>query len=315
MLKKNLLIAVVLNVIIVGFEIVFGVLSNSMALIADALHNFGDVIAIIIALIAVVFSEKKASRSMSYGFIRSEMMAGFVNSLFLLLTMLFIAYESILRLFKPAEVNGITMIIVAGVALAANLLSAVLIRGKGHVGHSHGHSHRHDHQSDDNMNIRAAYIHLVSDAGLSFGVILGGALILFFKIPLIDPLLSILFTLFILAECVRIIRTTFLSLMDATGSDLDAIENRILSHKEIVSIHDVHLSKPSSRDVYFSAHVVFKDKITLKQIESLFEKLRGELMTYGVTHSLFQPETEKYHKKETLCEPHCDDIAAPGGKP
>lgn len=307
MQKRKLAIAVILNMLIVVSEIVFGMMSNSMALIADALHNFGDVISIIIALIAVIFSEKKASRNMSYGFIRSEMMAGFVNSLFLLFTMMFIAYESILRLFKPGEVNGLTMIIVAAVAFIANLLSAKLIGDSGHHhGHSHGPDHGRDHTEDENMNIRAAYIHLISDAGLSLGVILGGTLILFFKIPLIDPVFSLLFTLFILVECVRIIRVTFLSLMDATGKDLDAIEKKILSHKEVVSIHDIHLSKPSSKDVYFSAHIVLKDRTTLDQIEALLEKLRKDLQKFGVTHSLFQPETEKYHNEEKLCQAHCD---------
>lgn len=313
MQKNKMVIAVILNMLIVVSEILFGLFSNSMSLIADALHNFGDVISLIIALIAIILGEKKASRSMSYGFIRSEMMAGFVNSLFLLFTMLFIAYESILRLFKPQEVNGLAMVIVAAVALAANLLSALLIQGKDRH-HSHGHGHHHEHGRDhtrghgeeENMNIRAAYIHLISDAGLSLGVILGGALILFLKIPLIDPIFSLLFTLFILAECVRIIRVTFLSLMDATGTNLDAIEKKILSHREVKSIHDVHLSKPSSKDTYFSAHIVLNDRIPLGRIEALLEKLRVELRKYGVTHSLFQPETEKYHNEETLCQTHCE---------
>jgi cobalt-zinc-cadmium efflux system protein len=303
MSKSKLYLAITLNLLIVTAEILSGLFANSMSLVADALHNFGDVISLIIALIALVFSKKKPTREMTYGFIRSEMMAGFVNSLFLLFSMIFIVYGSAVRLFHPGDVNGTAMIVVAAIALGANIFSAMLVRD---AGNPHGHDHSHSHGAEDeDMNMKAVYIHLVSDAGISLGVILGGVLILLFKIPLIDPIFSILFTLFILYECVKMIRVTFLSLMDAAGKNLDEIEKKILSHHDVLSLHDVHLSKPSSRDVYFTAHLVLKDGTSLKRIEELFESLRGELRAYGVTHPLFQPETEKYHNDERACQPHC----------
>jgi cobalt-zinc-cadmium efflux system protein len=300
--RKKLYIAIALNLLIVIAELISGLFANSMSLVADALHNFGDVISLIIALIAVIFSQKKPTRAMTYGFIRSEMMAGFVNSLFLLFSMLFIGYESVLRLLKPVEPNGTVMIVVAAIALAANLFSALLIRDKGKP-RAHDHSHGGE---DGDMNMKAAYIHLVSDAGISLGVILGGVLILLFRIPLIDPILSLMFTLFILYECVKLIRITFLSLMDAAGKNLDEIEKKILAHGEVLSLHDVHLSKPSSKDVFFTAHLVIRDGTSLNRIEELFETLRKELREFGVTHALFQPETGKYHNEEKACQPHCD---------
>jgi cobalt-zinc-cadmium efflux system protein len=302
--RKKLYLAIALNLLIVAAELLSGLFANSMSLVADALHNFGDVISLVIALIAVIFSRKKPTRAMTYGFIRSEMMAGFVNSLFLLFSMIFIAYESVMRLLKPVEPNGTVMMAVAAVALAANVFSALLIRDLG-VPHNHDHSHSHGREDQD-MNLKAVYLHLVSDAGISLGVIVGGALILFFRIPLIDPIFSLVFTLFILYECIKVIRVTFLSLMDAAGKNLDEIEKKVLSHREVLSLHDVHLSRPSSRDVYFTAHLVVRDGTSLNHIEKLFETLRKELRDFGVTHPLFQPETEKYHKDEKACEPHCD---------
>lgn len=313
MLKTKVIFVIMLNSIIVGVEILFGLLANSMALITDAMHNFGDILSIIIALFAIIFSERRATRNMTYGYIRSEMMAGFINSLFLILTMGYILYESIIKLMKPASVNGITMIIVAGIALIANTLSAFLL--KDHNLHTHAEckedsdsqdKEKNEHTAHEDLNIKAAYIHLLSDIGISLCVVVGGIVIFLFKITIIDSIFSIIFSIYIVFEAIKIFKKTFFSLMDASVDNLGQIENQILSHKEIISIHDIHISKPASKDTYFSAHIIIKEGNNLEKIEELFEILRCELKDYGVTHALFQPETDKYHNLDSLCQSHYD---------
>ncbi len=297
--KPKFFTVIALNSLIVIGEIIFGNLANSTALIADALHNLGDVLTLIIALIAFIFSEKKASRAMTYGYIRSEMMAGFVHSIFLLFTMGFIIWEAATKILNPSPVGSIYMIIAALTAFFANAASAYLLRGAKHQHKDHTHEERHE-----DMNIAASYLHLLSDAGFSIGVVIAGVLILFLNIPIIDPIITILFSLFIIYQSLGIFKKTFFSLMDAAPNNLKGIVRRILKHKEIKSIHDIHIIQPSSQDLLFSAHLVLDSRVSLGKIEILFEALRCELAEFGVTHTLFQPETEKYHNADTLCQSH-----------
>ncbi len=304
MQKTKILLVILLNSAIVSAEVYFGTLANSMALITDALHNFGDVLSIIIAFIAILFSEKKASRKMTYGYIRSEMMAGFINSLFLVLAMSYVLFESIMRLLHPSDVNGVYMIAVAGIALLANGLSAYLLKDFREEAENVCREEGEKDLDHENLNIKAVYLHLLSDAVVSLGVVIGGLAIYFLRLYIFDSIFSILFSIFILTESVKLFRTTFLSLMDAASKNLDKIEDKILSHKEIKSIHDIHISRPSSKEMFFSAHIVFETGIDLDEIESLFEIIREELKELGITHTILQPETGKYHNSDSLCQSH-----------
>jgi len=294
--KNRFIIAIILNSLIVVIEIISGLISGSVSLITDAFHNFGDVLALIISLIALLYREKKATLKMTYGYIRSEMMGGFVHSFFLILSMLFIFTESIQRIIKPSTVNSIYMIVIASIAFLINAISAFLIKDKPHL-------HK-DKEAHEDLNIKASFVHLLGDALFSLGVVSGGILMLIFNIQYIDPILSIIFSIIIIAESIDILKKTFLSLMDAAPEQLNKITNQILSHSEIKSIHDIHIIKPSSKDIHFSAHIVLKKALSLEKIENLLEVLRCELASFGITHILFQPETEKYHNSEYLCQSH-----------
>ncbi len=298
MTKSRFLTAITLNSLIVAGEVFLGFMANSIALLTDAFHNFGDVLSLAIALIAFIYSGKKATREMTYGYLRSEMLAGFVHSLFLLLSMAVIIYGAAGRLFRTVQVNSGYMIITAMAAFSVNLFSALLFRVNGH---DHG---KEGHEAHENMNISASYLHLISDAGLSLGVAAGGVLIMIFHIPFIDPAIAILFSLFVAGGSLRILKRTFLSLMDAAPANTEDIVCKILTHKAVKSVHDIHIIKPSSKDMYFSAHLVLDRSFRLETIESLFEELRCDLADFGITHAIFQPETEKYHASDNLCQSH-----------
>jgi cobalt-zinc-cadmium efflux system protein len=125
-----------------------------------------------------------------------------------------------------------------------------------------------------------------------------------FHVSFIDPMIAILLAGTVISRSLGIFKGTFLSLMDAAPSNLDDMIGKIMSHKVIKSIHDIHIIAPSSKDMYFSAHVVLAKNFNLEKIEALFEELRCHLDDFGITHSLFQPETEKYHAIDNLCRSH-----------
>jgi cobalt-zinc-cadmium efflux system protein len=331
MLKARVILVLALNLVIVAAEVFAGVAGHSMSLLADAVHNLGDCMGIVIALVAIIYREKRATREMTWGYVRSEMMAGFLNSVTLIAGMGLVVFGAVKRLLTPESVNGPAMIVVASAALVANLLSVFLLRGTGLAGHmhvhGHGHEDAHDHKHDHgfhhehehehsgkahghsegeapDMNIRAAYLHLISDAAVSLGVILGGVGIFFLHWNWLDPVLSLVFTLLILQESVSVLRVTFLSLMDAGSENLDRIEGAILARPEILSIHDIHITRPSSRDLIFSAHLVLRENYPLETVDGILESLRGELVALGVTHSLFQPESSCFHGDDPLCCSH-----------
>ncbi len=307
--KKILLIGL-LNISIVIAEIIFGIFSNSLALITDALHNLGDVLALGIAFLAAHYMSKEASSKMTFGFVRSEMMAAFVNSAFLCVTMIFVLFESVKRFLNPLEIEATQVIWVATIALVANGISAYLLRGEHHHHHDHDHHHEHEehceheHHHHDDLNVKAAYLHMLGDAAISLGVIIGAVASLYLKTPYIDPLLSLLFGAYILKSSYEVLRHSFDSLMDSNKQGTNKIESILLEFDEIHSLHDVHMTAPSSKDRFFSAHVVLKNDLSLSMTEELLERMRERLKHSGITHSILQPETIKYANNHGYCCSH-----------
>ena len=182
--EKNLLAAVILNFTITAVEIVGGLLSNSLALLSDAIHNLGDGLAVLLAYIAHRISKRDSNTRKTFGYKRVEILAAFVNAVILVAICLFLIWEAVERFRNPAPIKGVIMFSVAGVGLLANLVAVILLRG----------------DSKKNINIRAAYLHLLGDTLSSLVVIAGGILIWKFEIYWIDPLITVLISLYILKE-------------------------------------------------------------------------------------------------------------------
>ena len=170
-----------------------------MALIADAFHNLGDVLALFISLIAIIYGAKKASESMTFGYIKAEIMAAFINSLFLIITMIFILVESINRFVNPTEINAPIVIFASLIALLINAYSTILLK-QNDIGHHHENDEKEHHNEHADMNIKSAYLHMLGDAVISLSVAVGGAIIYFFGIVAIDSVLSVIFSIYIIKE-------------------------------------------------------------------------------------------------------------------
>ncbi|NQY53568.1 MAG: cation transporter [Campylobacteraceae bacterium] len=306
--EKKILWIIVFNLVIIISEVVFGLISNSFALIADALHNTGDVIAIVITYVALRLGSRTSTFKYTFGFLRAEMMAAFVNTLFLYVTMLVMIYVSIQRFFNPEIIEPLYMITVGSVAVIANGISAYLLNNMGvsscsSHSHEHNHSHSHSHDNED-ANIKSAYLHMLSDALISFGVIVAGIFIYFFKIYYIDSILTIVFSVYILFHSYGLLKKSFLSLMDINITSIKEkeLDDIILQDSRVIEYNDLHISKPSSKYNFISFHLVVNDDLEhINEIEELKNKIIHELEHYSFNHILIVVDNKDKIKNNKLC--------------
>ncbi|HZK40276.1 MAG TPA: cation diffusion facilitator family transporter, partial [Atribacterota bacterium] len=206
--EKNLIITMVLNFIITLVEVIGGLLSGSLSLLSDALHNFSDGISVIVTFIALRLSKRENTLKNTFGYKRAEILAALFNSSFLIIISFFLFKEAYLRIQHPQNIDSKIMIAVALVGLAANTISVFLLKSG----------------SKDNINIRSAYIHLFSDSLSSLGVIIGGILIYYFNIAIIDPILTFIIGAYVLKEGFDILKKSTDILMEKTPAQINILE-------------------------------------------------------------------------------------------
>lgn len=272
----RLVITMLLNFVITIVQIIGGILSGSLALISDALHNFSDGVSIIISYIALRLRQKDNSHRHTFGLKRAEILAAVINASVLIVIYIFLFYEAILRFSKPHKIEAGTMTIVALVGLAANIIGTLLLK----------------RDSANSINIRSSYIHLLSDAVSSVAVIIGGLAIAVWNVSWIDPLLTILIGLYIIKESYDILGEAIHVLMEGAppAISLDVIKEEVEKFSEVEDIHHIHIWTVGDNDIHLEAHVNISDmkisesdKLRMK-IEQLFES------KFGIYHITLQFE-------------------------
>jgi cobalt-zinc-cadmium efflux system protein len=275
--QRNLLLSALLNLGITAAEIAGGLISNSLALLSDALHNLGDTSAVIIAYLANRISKRDYSDKKTFGYKRIEILAALLNAVVLLVIIIYLFIEAFHRLKDPEPIKGLVMFVVAVIGFAGNLVSVLLLK----------------RDSVRNINVRAAYLHLLGDTISSILVIVSAVFIYFLKVFWIDPLVTILLGLYLLKETWEILRQALGILMQETpqGLDLAAIKKELESLPEIDNIHHVHVWNLTDREIHFECHVDLKDDVRISETESLNEKIRTLLSTrFGIAHITVQHE-------------------------
>jgi cobalt-zinc-cadmium efflux system protein len=233
-LEMNLFITMGLNFLITAVEVAGGILSGSLALLSDAMHNFSDGIAIIVSYSAIRLSKKPRTLKYTFGLKRAEILAAVINASTLIIISFFLIKEAVERFAHPTPITGDLMLVVAVVGLVANVIGTMLLK-KG---------------SRDNINIRAAYVHLLSDAISSLAVVAGAICIMAFNITWIDPVLTILISLYILKETYEIVKESV---------DVNAVQKALEAIPGVKNIHHVHLWKLNDADTHFEAHIDVDD--------------------------------------------------------
>lgn len=275
--ERNVLLSVGLNLVITCAEVVGGLVSGSLALLSDALHNFSDCVSLVISYLALRLSRRENSLRLTYGYRRAEILAALFNASVLLVVVFFLFREALARIQNPSPIRGGLMIAVAAAGLAANLAAVLLLRRDA----------RH------NLNLKSAYLHLLADTLSSVGVILAGILIVLFRIAWIDPLLTIAIGLYVLIESWDIIKQALKILMQATPEHIDilAIQRQIEALPEVVNLHHVHVWQVTEHEIHFEGHVDVCEDMSISRASALIRAIEGMLRErFGIEHSTIQVE-------------------------
>jgi cobalt-zinc-cadmium efflux system protein len=276
--ERNLFITIGLNLFITVIQVVGGIISGSLSLISDAMHNLSDAAAIIITSISLRLSKKPKTTKYTFGLKRAEILAAVINSSTLIIISFFLIKEAIDRLNEPTQIAGSLMLIVAIVGFIPNVIGASLLK-KG---------------SEKNINIRAAYFHLVSDAISSVAIIIGAIFIITYKVYWIDPILTILIAFYILVETYKILKESVDILMMSNTEKINLDEIKLFVEKipGVKNIHHIHLWKLNDNDTHFEAHIEVED-MKVSRTTEIQKIISKELHNrYEINHTTLQFECE-----------------------
>lgn len=275
--NRSLLLATFLNALITIVEIAGGILSNSFALLSDALHNFSDTIAVFLAYIANKISQRKPTIQKTFGFRRVEILAAMLNGIVLIVICIFIFIEAWHRLKNPEPINGLIMTIVAIIGLIANFIAMAFLQP----------------HKNNNLNVKAAYLHLIGDTLSSVVVVIGGIVIYWFHILWLDPVLTFIIGLYILKETWDIIKQAYLILLQATPPelDLDLLKTELEALPEVENIHHVHAWKLNDSRIHFECHIDLKQDFLVSETEKILFKIKDLLKDeFSIEHTTIQFE-------------------------
>lgn len=289
--KKVLLISFLIITVYMIVEAIGGYLTNSLALLADAGHMLSDAISLAIALIAFKLGEKVASKSKTFGYKRFEILASVLNGVTLIVIALFIFYEAIGRFANPPEVATTGMLTISIIGLAINVLVAwIMVRGA---------------DVEENLNMRGAYLHVISDMLGSVGAIIAALLIMFFGWGWADPLASVIVAILVLRSGYHVSKAAIHVLMEGTPENVDVndVIQTIEEVNGIQSIHDLHVWTITSGLNALSCHAVVDDQLTIAESENVLRKIEHDLEHLGIMHVTIQLETEAHkHDNSILCK-------------
>jgi len=272
--NKAFSIGIALNIAYIVVEVIYGVLSNSMALIADAGHNLSDVLGLLLAWGASYLAKTAVTSSRTYGLRKSTVLAAFLNALILLIAVGAISVEAVRKMIYPEPIGGTTMMIVAGIGVVINGLTAVLfMKGREH-----------------DINIKGAFLHMAADAGVSLGVVVAGLLINLTGFYLLDPIISIVIIVVITWGTWDLLRDSFNLSMDAVPKEinLNKVKECLKNLNGVLEVHDLHIWAMSTTETALTVHLVIPgetadDKFLSDTCCLLYDK-------FGIEHSTIQIE-------------------------
>ena len=281
---KNLIITIVLNIIITVAQIIGGLFSGSLALLSDALHNFSDVMALVIAWWAKKISARQSSEEKTFGYKRAEIVAALFNASVLVGVGIYLIIEGVQKFFHPETIDSTIVIVLAILGIVFNAGSVLLIKDDAH----------------DNLNMKAAYLHLLTDVMTSVAVLLGGLGMYYFGLFWIDPLISISIALYLIYVSYALIKETVAILMQFTPLHVSvkAVEEKVLRFQEVDNLHHVHLWQLNDKEIHLEAHIDFKADTLLSEVTRHIMEIEKVLEEeLGILHVTLQAEFDKHDHK------------------
>ena len=280
---KNLFIAILLNVIITLAQVLGGIFSGSLALISDGVHNVSDVAALIIAWWANALAKKESTPEKSFGYKRAEILATLFNASVLIGIGVYLIVESVERFANPQVISSEIVIYMALLGIALNAISVYLLKDDAH----------------DNMNMKAAYLHLLTDVMTSVAVLFGGLAMMFYEIYWLDSLLCLFIAFYLIKSSLSLLYESSAILMQFAPKDINAAEIKkyILQNAAIIDATDIHLWQLSDKESILEAKLCFKENLTLSEAQDVVAELKESLrQEFYLSHMTF----ELTHLKEEL---------------
>ena len=287
--QKNLLLSIVLNIAITVSQVIGSIVSGSLALLSDALHNFTDVVSLIISYVASKFSSKNATLNKTFGYKRAEIIAAFVNSAILIIIAIILIKEAVVHFFDPQIINSDLVIWLSVLAIAGNGFSVLLLLK----------------DRKTNMNLASAYLHLLTDMLASVAVLIGGLLMKFYGIYWIDSLLTLAIAIYLIVVGIKLFKNSFKVLMLFTPNhiQIDDIVEKINALALVKNMHHVHIWQLNEDELHLEAEIDFEKDISLSKFEEVLEEIESILLSeYGINHINIQPEFNKTDNKNIIVQ-------------
>lgn len=285
---SKLLFTILLNLGITAAQIVGGLISGSLALISDAIHNLSDSVSVILAYFAQVLSRKPVTEKSTFGYKRAEILAAFLNSVVLIGISVFLVFEAADRLLNPKEVEAGWMFWLGLLGLIANGISVLIL----------------EREKNKNINIKAAYLHLLGDALTSFAVIIGAVLIWLFHIYWVDPVVTILISFYLFVHTLALLKESVAILMQMAPSQVkvEEIEKRLMLIPELKNVYHIHLWNLTDKLIHFECHLILEENKKVSETNEIFEKVRKILHDeFDIEHVTIQFEYNPTHKQDCDC--------------
>jgi cobalt-zinc-cadmium efflux system protein len=286
---KNLFFSILLNLVITTAQVIGGILSGSLALISDALHNFSDVLTLVFSLYANKLSKQKASLNHTFGYKRAELIAAFVNASTLIVVALFLIYGAIGRFFEPKLIESNLVIWLSLLGIAVNGFSALLLKK----------------DAEHNLNMKSAYLHLFTDMMASVAVLIGGLLMKYFGWFWVDSVMTIFIAIYLIVVGIDLIKSSTKILMLFTPEHIDIKElvREVHKIKGVNKLHHIHIWNLNDDELHLEAHLDCSEDIKMSEFNILLDKIEQVLFTqFHINHINIQPEFKKDDSKDFIVQ-------------
>ena len=283
--NRAFLIGIALNATYVVVELIYGIMTNSMALISDAGHNMSDVFSLLISLAAFRLARIKPSDTYTYGFKKSTILASLFNAIILLIAVGSIGWEAIQRFYHPQEISGGIIAIVAGVGIVINFASALLF---------------HKDKEKD-LNLKGAYLHLIADALVSVGVVIAGIVISYTHWLWIDPAMSLLIMVVIIMGAWDLLKESLRLSMDAVPKniDIEEVKKSAMTVEGVSGIHHLHIWASGTSHIAATAHVVVTQSVSSTTVPMLIKEIKHQWEHLGISHATVEIESSEENCSDT----------------
>lgn len=286
---RNLFISILLNIVITVAQVIGGLLSGSLSLLSDALHNFSDVVSLIISYIANKLTKKKASLNKTFGYKRAEILAAFINAATLIIVAVLLIFEAVERFKDPQEIESNLVIWLSFIAILGNGFSVLLLKK----------------DSKANMNMKSAYLHLLTDMMASVAVLIGGLLMKYFQLFWVDSVLTFAIALYLIIMGYSLLKNSFKVLMLFTPESIEVEDIvRVVQNIEVIkNVHHVHIWQLNEEEIHLEAHVDFHKDISLSEFDIVLKKIESIVFdNFGINHVNIQPEFGKCDDNDVIVQ-------------